>query len=154
MKTAILLTAGVLVFASSNAVAQPGPAVGGLAPMMSKMDVNGDGFVSDVEHREWAAKTFATMDTNKDGKLSREEYLSVHMGPGPRGAGNDAQMQARRQQADARKAKQFSAMDTDKDGFATRTEFLANADRNFAAKDVNKDGKLSASEIRTGRESW
>lgn len=157
MKITILLAGGALLLSANASLAQPRPGMGpgsGHGAMMSKIDVNGDDIVSAAEHRQWAEKVFATMDANKDGKLSREEYLAVHMGPGPRGGGNQAHMQAMRQQADAHKAVQFTSMDTDKNGVATRGEFLSHADRAFAAKDANKDGKLSASEFRTWRSPW
>lgn len=157
MKITILLAGGALLLSANASLAQPRPGMGpgsGHGAMMSKIDANGDDIVSAAEHRQRAEKVFATMDANKDGKLSREEYLAVHMGPGPRGGGNQAHMQAMRQQADAHKAVQFTSMDTDKNGVATRGEFLSHADRAFAAKDANKDGKLSASEFRTWRSPW
>jgi Ca2+-binding EF-hand superfamily protein len=157
MRIPIIFGGGVLLLTATAAFTQVGPAIGtgrGQGPMMSRMDVNGDGFVSAAEHRQWAGKVFATMDVNKDGKLSREEYLAVHMGPGPRRGGNPAQMQAMREQADARKVEQFSAMDTDRNGFVARAEFLARSERDFTAKDTDKDGKLSANEFRAWRAPW
>ena len=156
MKIIILLAGGALLVTANASIGQPGSGAGagGHRAMISKMDLNGDGFISEAEHRKWAENVFATMDANKDGKLSREEYLAVHMGAGPRGGGNQAHMQAMRQQADARKAANFTSMDKDKDGFVTRAEILAHAERSFAAKDTNKDGKLSPSEFRTWRNPW
>jgi Ca2+-binding EF-hand superfamily protein len=154
MKITILLAGGALLLTANVSSAQPGPGMGGgrgHGAMISKIDLNGDGMVSAAEHRQWADKVFATMNANGDGKVSREEYLAVHMGRGPGPGANQAQVEAMRQQADARKVERFSAMDTDRDGFATRSEFLAHAERNFAAQDTNKDGKLSASEFRTWR---
>jgi Ca2+-binding EF-hand superfamily protein len=154
MKITIWLAGGVILLTANMSSAQPGPGMGGRqghSAMMSNIDLNGDGVVSAAEQRQWAEKVFATMDANDDETLSREEYLAVHMGRGPGAGGNEARMQAMRQQADARKAERFSAMDVDKNGFATRSEFLADADRNFAAKDTNNDGKLSASEFRSWR---
>lgn len=150
MKITILL--GALLLTPNASSAQPRMGWGpGHGAMMSQIDLNGDGIVTAAEHRRWAEKVFATMDANKDGKLSREEYLAAHMGPGPHGGGNQAHMQAMRQQADARKAERFTSIDTDRNGVATRAEFLAHAERSFAEKDVNKDGKLSASEFRSWR---
>jgi Ca2+-binding EF-hand superfamily protein len=83
---------------------------------------------------------WAEVDTNKDGKISLDE---------------------------SRKASEahFSKLDTNNDGVVTqaevtaakethRAQFQAKAGERFAAKDVNKDGKLSADEVPHMPEAW
>jgi len=157
MKITIRLAASALLITASPALAQGSPPASGsrgqgamMMMMMSRIDLNSDGFISAVEHRQWSEKVFTTMDGNKDGKLSRDEFLTTHMGPGPRGGGNEARMQAMRQQADARKTEEFSAMSKNDKGLVSRAQFLTHSERKFVSGDTNKDGKLSATEFRHG----
>ena len=120
--------------------------------MMSMQDTDGDGFISKDEHAAWAANVFKTMDTNNDGRLTRSEYMAVHMGPGPSGSPR-SRMGQMRASADARKAERFAKMDTDKDGVASRDQFLASGQADFAAMDTNGDGKVSTAEFRAWRHS-
>jgi hypothetical protein len=150
-KLVSLAAAGVLGVAAM-ASAQGGPGMGwGRGPdmMMSAHDADKDGFISAAEHQKWAGDVFAAMDANSDAQLSREEYLAVHMGPGPGPGGNPERMAVMRHQADARKSEEFSKMDSDNDGFVTQAQFLARAESNFSAQDANKDGKISANEFRS-----
>lgn len=143
-------TAGLIVCAAAaSAQGRPGMGAGhGPGTMMSVRDTDGDGFIGKAEHTAWVADVFKTMDSNGDGRLSRDEYMVAHMGPGPHGAGSQSRMAEMRARAGARKAEQFASMDGDKDGQVTRDQFLANADGNFAGMDSNKDGKVSTAEFR------
>ena len=47
--------------------------------MFTKMDTNGDGYISKEEHDAYAAKMFAEADTNGDGKISKDEMHAYKM---------------------------------------------------------------------------
>lgn len=102
---------------------------------MMRYDTNKDGF---VDHKEWTAgqeARFKQLDTNGDGKLTKEE-LFVGNGVPP----TDRQLQSQ--------ATYFRLLDTDKDGTVSKVEFLAQADRNFARCDLDKDGRINTAECR------
>lgn len=162
----ILVAVALTIFGAAAMAQQPTPAGPGGRPgmgagpgmgmgpgmgagrMIAMRDLDKDGFVTRAEHRSWAAQVFAAMDANGDRKLSRVEYMSVRMGArGYRqGMGwRHAEMQKRMQ---ARKLARFAAMDPDGDGIVTRARFMAQADRNFAALDANRDGKVGIGEFQ------
>lgn len=156
----ILAAVALTIFGAAAMAQQPTPAGPGAGPrmgagpgmgagrMIAMRDLDKDGFVTRAEHRSWAARVFAAMDANGDRKLSRAEYMSVRMGPGGyrQGMGwRRADMQKRMQ---ARKLTRFAAMDPDGNGFVSRAQFMAQADRNFAAMDANRDGKVGMGEFQ------
>ena len=79
MKTSkIMILAGLLAFSCSAALAaDPKPKV----PDFKKADVNGDKVIDEAEFAPATAagvkKTFADLDKDKDGKLSRKEYSVI-----------------------------------------------------------------------------
>ena len=86
-----------------------------------------------------AAKTlFSQMDTNKDGKVSRDEFMTAHM-------------------EGARKLREprFNQLDANRDGIITKDEFMAVHleearkinERKFKRIDANKDGVLTEEEV-------
>jgi len=83
-------------------------------------------------------KVFSQMDSDKDGKVTRDEFTAV-------------QMDLARKGREAR----FNQLDTDKDGKITRDEFMAvqldEAQRigkaRFSRIDRNKDGVLTEQEV-------
>jgi Ca2+-binding EF-hand superfamily protein len=121
---------------------------GGQGTMMRMHDRDGDGFISGAEHGSFATDAFMRMDSDADGRLTREEFMAVHMGPGPRSGGEQSRMLDMRDRVDARKSQRFAEMDSDGDGAVSRDQFLENAASNFAAQDINKDGKVSMPEFR------
>ena len=135
MKKLLLLTLAVSAgLASTCALAQAaGQAMpqAGQNKMMSRMDTNGDGFISKDEAAKFPrlAANFDQIDTNKDGKLSTDELAAARKtmaksGDGMRGhdAGykDPEDMTARRAQ---RRDECFSKADTNKDGQLSRDEF-------------------------------
>ena len=135
MKKLLLLTLAVSVgLASTVALAQ---VAGQVAPqagqrnMMSRMDTDGDGFISKDEAAKYPrlAANFDQIDTNKDGKLSKDELAAWHkakMAEGGRMRGHDAgykdpeDMTTRRAQ---RREECFNKADTNHDGQLSRDEF-------------------------------
>jgi Ca2+-binding EF-hand superfamily protein len=139
MKLVSLATALLVSF---PAFAAPGDADPGKAPParertsgLMRYDTNKDGF---VDRSEWAAgqeARFKLLDTNHDGKLTKDE-LFVGNGVPP----TDRQLQGQ--------ATYFRLLDSDKDGTVSKAEFMAQAERNFARCDLDKDGRISTAECR------
>jgi Ca2+-binding EF-hand superfamily protein len=124
------------------ALAAPSDADPGKAPParertsgLMRYDTNKDGF---VDRPEWAAgqeARFKLLDTNNDGKLSKDE-LFVGNGAPP----SDRQIRSQ--------ATYFGLLDADKDGIVSKAEFLAQAERNFTRCDLDKDGRITTAECR------
>lgn len=108
----------------------------GMPPMFEKFDTNKDGKLSKDEVRAGVDKAFAEADTDKDGSISREEMRAHHKAM-------HAQMQER-----------WRAYDKDGDGALSRAEVDAAGmkmlSRDFDKFDKNKDRKLTPDEIREG----
>ena len=128
----LLLAAGPALAAPDPEPANPRPTRPNAGVM--RYDTNKDGF---VDRGEWDAgqeARFRQLDTDKDGKLSKDELFSR-----PSRA-DDRQLE--RQDAF------FRRMDRDRDGFVSKAEFMAQADRNFARCDADKDGRINTAECR------
>ena len=131
MKT-ITLAAVLLTLSAGEALAQGGPG--------ARMDVNGDGKVTQSEFTNARVTMMMRSDANKDGKLSKAELEAgmAAMRKGGGGAGKGGGMM-------------FGMMDANKDGFLTRPEIEKMIGRRFQRIDVNGDGALSSSEMAAMR---
>jgi len=105
-----------------------------------RYDTNKDGFVDRAEWTAGQEARFKQLDTDKDGKLSKDE-LFARTRPAP-GSALPSDRQLERQDAF------FRLLDRDKDGFVSKAEFMAQADRNFARCDLDKDGRINTAECR------
>jgi hypothetical protein len=97
-----------------------------------RYDINKDGF---VDRGEWDAgqeARFRQLDTNNDGKLSKEELTA----------------NTRNDRAAERQERFFNRMDRDRDGFVSKAEFMAQNNRNFARCDADRDGRINTQECR------
>jgi Ca2+-binding EF-hand superfamily protein len=137
-----LVSLAVALLSAVPALAAPADPDPGKAPparertsALMRYDTNKDGF---VDRKEWATgqeARFKLLDTNGDGKLTKDE-LFVGNGVPP----SDRQIQSQ--------ATYFRLLDTDKDGTVSKAEFLAQAERNFARCVLDKDGRISTAECR------
>lgn len=105
-----------------------------------RYDTNKDGTVERVEWKAGQEARFKRLDTNGDDKLTQDELFARTPAVGNSVLPSDRQIE--------RQSSFFQRVDADKDGFVTLTEFMAQADRNFARCDVNKDGRTDTAECR------
>ncbi|ENZ80807.1 MULTISPECIES: EF-hand domain-containing protein [Caulobacter] len=114
---------------------------------IKEQDQNGDGVVTKDEFAATRAAEFARIDANKDGVLSREEYigefkgrLEARLAASKDSAADKAEERARQmRQADVR----FGVLDSDKSGGITKAEFDYSGWRMFMHHDTNNDGVVS-----------
>ena len=175
MKRSLLAIAAAVSVTALSAIAQPGPQgqgpgagpmrgptqgqmpmQGGMrGPMNSaafaEIDTNKDGKLSKDE----IAAYFDRLDTNKDGFLSQEELAAAraqHMHQHSRAdASGDGMISRDEAKALPRLSSNFDAIDTNKDGMLSRDEmrafYQARGAEGFAALDKNGDGYLTANEV-------
>ncbi len=122
--------------ASAQPAAQAQPAQG--PQQISKAD-----FTKNVDAR------FGSIDSNKDGNLSKDEVAAVQA----KALADAAAAEQKQMEAD------FKKLDTNHDNSLSLAEFKAaapalrprqTADQMLAELDANKDGKVSAAEYRSG----
>ncbi|HZP99550.1 MAG TPA: EF-hand domain-containing protein [Reyranella sp.] len=107
---------------------------------MMRYDTNHDGFVDREEWQIAQEARFRQLDTDQDGKLSRDELFART----PARGGNVLPTEAQLQRQDG----YFRLLDADKDGFVSKAEFMAQAARNFDRCDLDKDGRINSAECR------
>ena len=128
----ILIAAGVLA-AAAPAMAQTSaqnPSMGAAPQGMTLQQFqasNGD-------------KLFARLDTNKDGKISPEEFTAFRK--------QNAEVDAKATKAGKRGARMFARFDKDKDGFLSRAEADDVLAWRYKRMDANNDGILTLEELQ------
>ena len=194
-KTKLIAGAALAALLAGGAIAAPGPGRDGprppqtraelqakIAEHFKKADANGDGVVTKAEadaardkmraafaekRQERKGERFAALDTDKNGSLSKEEFLAP---PAPRGDGKDAGRPGRdgKHGRDGRHGgwggkrhgggmamtgHWFDRADANKDGKVTLAEAQAGPLARFDSLDTNKDGTISPEERKAGREA-
>ena len=141
--TALLLMAGPALAAPDDlpAPAEKSARASNSVPRgLMRYDTNKDGVVDRAEWKAAQEARFNRLDTNGDGKLTEDELFARTPAIGNSVLPTDRQVQ--------RQSTYFQLLDADKDGVVTLAEFMAQADRNFARCDINKDGRIDTAECR------
>ena len=111
-----------------------------------EQDTNGDGKVTKDEYAAGREKEFARMDADKDGGLSRDEYVNDFKARLP--AKIAALPADERDEQEARELRQvevrFGVLDSDKSGKITPPEFANSGWMMFSTHDANRDGVVTA----------
>jgi len=144
--TVKILSSILILLAATPALAAPGDETAPSRPArpsnsgMMRYDTNKDGFVDRTEWTAGQEARFKLLDTDKDGKLSKDELFSrTQQAPGT---------VLPNERALERQDAFFRRVDSDHDGSVSKTEFMAQADRNFARCDTDKDGRTNTAECR------
>ncbi len=110
-------------------------------PLVQALDANGDGEISAGEI-ENAVTALKTLDKDKNGKLTAEEFLPRFRGRGEGGRGEGG-----RGPGAEELVKQFMAFDKNGDGKLTRDELPERMQSLFDRADANKDGVIDNAEL-------
>jgi Ca2+-binding EF-hand superfamily protein len=108
---------------------------GRAAKHFAEMDKNVDGKVERAEVPKMPDEVFARLDKNGDGAISREEMALAR--------GDRFQKEAR---------ERLQRADKDHDGAISRDEAKAEVEARFASLDTNHDGVLSADEMKAAHQ--
>jgi len=127
----------------ANAASTPGARGGDR--FFERLDLDGNGAVSFDEMRVARDRWVVAVDANRDGRISRAEFLSAP----PRGRNGQVSPLHR-----TRRARIFKRIDMNGDGFIDVMERKASLKRWFARRDTDGDGRLSLAELRAARARW
>lgn len=127
----VAAVAAVVTGAAFVGVVQAQDARGGNTGLLGAFDTNKDGAVTQDEINAARGANLAKFDKNADGKLSVDEYSALWL---------DAMR--------TDMVRQFQGHDADGDGQVTTDEFNARFKDAVARADVNRDGKVDATDTQ------
>jgi Ca2+-binding EF-hand superfamily protein len=120
--------------------------------MIHRADTNGDGRVSQAEMETALAASFAVLDTNHDGVLSKSEIDNRRETYKTYRAHLKAERQAGRHVKGVVRlrglTKHFAQIDANGDGVISRGEIDGAAVHQFKRRDHNRDGYISAADFK------
>lgn len=137
-----LTLALALTLAASAALAQTTPG----DQFLQNWDLDGNGTATLAELEEMRGNVFMTFDSNEDGYLDAEEYVTFN-----EARANDVgnyQAEQRAQMKRVADGMSLAANDRDGDGKVSREEFLQGAADWFKFLDKNGDGGVSLEDFR------
>ncbi|MEW6390115.1 MAG: EF-hand domain-containing protein [Pseudomonadota bacterium] len=120
-----LIAAGVVLALAAPALAQTSAPVGMTLEQFQAKNTD---------------KMFERLDTNKDGKISPDEFAAFRE--------NNAKADAKATKAGKRGKRMFARFDKDKDGSLSRTEAADVLAMRFKRMDANNDGILTLEELQ------
>lgn len=109
-----------------------------------EIDTAKKGEVSRAEFLKYRMKSFDELDSNKDGKLTVDEFVKVAEPPYSHDIANGPTLEDRRNRAKA----EFQNLDTNRDGFVERAEAEALVHSEFNQYDTDRDNKVTEPEVR------
>jgi Ca2+-binding EF-hand superfamily protein len=129
----------------------PGGPGGFLWPLAQALDANRDGTISAAELAN-APVAIKALDTNGDGQLMPNEMMPAGRGRGGDGRGGRGGPGGEPGETPTTSPDELAALlmafDTNQDGVLVRTELPERLQPVFDRSDVDKDGKLTADEIK------
>ncbi|MET0987764.1 MAG: EF-hand domain-containing protein [Steroidobacteraceae bacterium] len=163
-KTNSIITAAIALASLGCGAAFAGEGMSHENHGMAMMDTNKDGKVSGAEHSAWAQKMFTQADADKDGKVTAAELDAAHKAmksdemksdaakPDAAAKSESSGASADMKEHHMSSAEKIKEMDTDGDNALTLNEFVSGTQMRFSKLDTNKDGNLSAKELKAGHE--